>query len=219
MSLTILMDEETKELRITKRAKIRQGESLVDKLYFLIPISYDEVLLEDFTVTLLYLDPANQSHMEILIREDEIYKDNFYKYHVDADSQFTRMAGEVKLQLSLTHQDTETDSSYVLHSGQITISVLAWSDYYAFVPDSSLSAIDERLLAIDNEIQKMNSTSEAYNKARAVDLNLTGDLLQLKNQDGDTIGDGVNVLVTYSDVDTNPKDGEIDLDSSDDEEG
>lgn len=219
MSLTIYLEEESKELIITKRRKIRQGESLVDELYFIVPQMMDEVSMEDFTASLLYLDPSNTSHMEILTRDPEIYKDSYYRFTLPVDSEFTKMAGPVKLQLSLVHQDAETGYSHVLHSGMLILQVLSWTDFYAFTPPSSLSAIDQRLLDIDLKIQMINESSEAYDKARAVDLNLDGDLLQLKNQDGNTIGNGVNVLVTYSDVDNNPKDGEIDLDSSGDEGG
>lgn len=216
MSLTILMDSDSKELIITKRRKIRQGESLVDELYFLVETEIDGLSMEDFTASLLYLDPANISHMELLTRDPDIYKDKYFRYTMPIDSEFTKMAGDVKMQISLVHQEVETDSSYVLHSGMIIIPVLSWTDFYAFTPPSSLNAIDARLLEIDEKIQAMEATSEAYDKARAVDLNLTGDLLQLKNQDGDVMGTGVTVLTEFDDKDMNPGDGEIDLDSIDD---
>lgn len=213
MSLTILMDSDSKELIMTKRRKIRQGESLVDELYFLVETEVDGLSMEDFTASLLYLDPANISHMELLTREVDVYKDKYYRYTINIDSEFTKMAGDVKMQLSLVHQDAETGNSHVLHSGMIIVPVLSWTDFYAFTPPSSLSAIDAKLLEIDNKIQMMESTSEAYDKARAVDLHLTGDLLQLKNQDGEVFGEGVTVLSEFDDKDMNPGDGEIDLDS------
>ncbi len=216
MSLTILVDSDTKDLRITKRAKIRQGESLVDKLYFVCETTYDEISLEDFTATLYYIDAANVSHMEVLTRDEELYKDNYYRWTMPANSEFTKMAGKTTMQLSFTHQDTETDSSMVLHTGQITIEVLSWQDYYAFIPDSSLNSLDAKMLELDNKIQALESTSEIYDKARAVDLNLNGDLLQLKNQDGEAFGNGISILTEYpDDKDPNPGDGEINIDSSD----
>ena len=215
MSLTILMNSDNKELIKTKQRKIRQGESLVDEMYFLVEQTVDEMSMEDFTCTLLYLDPANISHMELLDRDPELYKETYYRYHLPIDSEFTKMAGQVKLQLSLVHQDSETGYSHVLHSGMIIIPVLSWTDFYAFTPPSSLNAIDAALLQLDNKIQMLTETSEVYEKARAVDLNLDGDLLQLKNSDGNVMGEGVTVLQTYgSDIDDNPNDAEIDLDSS-----
>lgn len=216
MSLTILMDSNSKELIITKRKKIRQGESLVDELYFLVETEIDGMSMEDFTTSLLYLDPANISHMELLTKEPDTYKDKYFRYTMPIDSEFTKMAGDVKMQLSLVHQDAETGDSHVLHSGMIIIPVLSWTDFYAFTPPSSLNAIDAKLLEIDNKIAMMESTSEAYDKARAVDLHLTGDLLQLKNQDGDVMGSGINIVTEYpDDKDPSPGDGEIDIDSSD----
>lgn len=216
MSLTILMDSDSKELIITKRRKIRQGESLVDELYFLVETEIDGMSMEDFTTSLLYLDPANISHMELLTKDPDVYKDKYFRYTMPIDSEFTKMAGDVKMQLSLVHQDAETGDSHVLHSGMIIIPVLSWTDFYAFTPPSSLNAIDAKLLEIDNKIAMMESTSEAYDKARAVDLHLTGDLLQLKNQDGEVFGEGINIVTEYpDDKDPSPGDGEIDIDSSD----
>lgn len=216
MSLTILMDSDSKELIITKRRKIRQGESLVDELYFLVETEIDGMSMEDFTTSLLYLDPANISHMELLTKDPDVYKDKYFRYTMPIDSEFTKMAGDVKMQLSLVHQDAETGDSHVLHSGMIIIPVLSWTDFYAFTPPSSLNAIDAKLLEIDNKIAMMESTSEAYDKARAVDLHLTGDLLQLKNQDGEVMGDGIEIAIDYpSEKDPTPGDGELDIDSSD----
>lgn len=215
MSLTLLFDED-KRLKITKRARIRQGESLADMLYILVPIEYSDMSLEDFTATLLYVDPANVAHVEEMVKSDEIYKESYIKYTVPITSEFTKMAGDVVAELTLTKANLETGESYVIHSAPITITVLTWEDYYKFVPATSLNAIDQRILQLDALAKEIESTSEVYDKARVVDLNLNGDLLQLKTNEGTTTGNGVSILVEYDDKDMNPGDGEIDLDSIDD---
>lgn len=215
--MSTILFKENKQLVLTKDTKIRQNENAVDKLEFLIPTTINDIDMVGFSATLLFVDQANVSHMEQLVlsgdTEDGLYKDSWYRYILPVTSEFTKMAGTLKMELTLTKYVDETETSYVMHSSELEMSILTWEDYYKFVPATSLNAVDEKLLAIDNELAKMNSIAEFYGKSQAVDLMLTDDTLQLKNSNGEAMGDGVEILVdTSTDPDSNPNDAEIDLD-------
>lgn len=216
--MSTILFKENKQLVLTKNTKIRQGENAVDKIEFLIPLTINDLSMSGFTATLLFVDAANVSHMENLVlegdTEDGLYKDSWYRFILPVDSEFTKMAGTIKMELTLTKYVDETETSYVMHSSELEMNILTWEDYYRFAPAGSLNAIDERLLELDNKLAMLNATAEIYDKAQAVDLKLTDERLQLADADGKTIGEGVEILVNISDIDENPSDGEIDLDST-----
>ena len=218
--MSTILFKEDKQLVLTKNTKIRQGESRVDVLEVLIPLVINDLSMEGFTATLLYVDAANVSHMETLTlsgdTEDGLYKDSWYRYVLPVDSKFTYMAGRVKFEITLTKYDVETETSYVMHSSELEFNILTWEDYYRFTPESSIGAMDTRFLEIDNEIAKLNSIADIYSKAQAVDLMLTDDKLQLKDKNDEPMGDGVEILVEYNiDTDSKPRDSSVDLDEID----
>ena len=215
--MSTILFKENKQLVLTKDTKIRQGENAVDKIEFLVPITVNDIDMKGFSATLLFVDQANVSHMEQLVlngdTEDGLYKDNWYRYILPVTSEFTKMAGTIKMEVTLTKYVDETETSYVMHSTELEMNILTWEDYYRFAPATSLNGIDERLLQIDNEIAKMNAIAEIYGNAQAVDLMLTDETLQLKNANGEAMGTGVEILVENSiDSDNNPKDAEVNLD-------
>lgn len=217
--MSTILFKENKQLVLTKDTKIRQGENAVDKIEFLVPTVINDIAMQGFSATLLFVDQANVSHMEQLVlngdTEDGLYKDNWYRYILPVTSEFTKMAGTIKMEVTLTKYVDETETSYVMHSTELEMNILTWQDYYKFAPADSLNGIDERLLQIDNEIAKMNAIAEIYGSAQAVDLMLSDEKLHLKNANGEAMGDGVEIIVDSSiDTDSNPNDAEIDLDDT-----
>lgn len=215
--MSTILFKENKQLVLTKDTKIRQGENAVDKIEFLVPITINDIDMKGFSATLLFVDQANVSHTEQLVlngdTEDGLYKDNWYRYILPVTSEFTKMAGTIRMEVTLTKYVDETETSYVMHSTELEMNILTWEDYYKFAPATSLNGIDERLLQIDNELAKMNAIAEIYGNAQAVDLMLTNETLHLKDANGVAMGEGVEILVDKNiDTDSNPNDAEIDLD-------
>lgn len=208
--LTLLM-KSNKELIISVPAKIYQRESNVDALQVLTPVTYDEIDLKDFTASIEYIDPANIAHSEILVRDEEVYKNGFYRYQLPVDTSFTNMAGDIKAKLTLTHLDSSTDKEYILHTNEIIITVMTWDDYFAYTPSSQIGVIDAKMLELDNKINMLKSIEIDLDKAMPDDLNLTEDLLQLSVK-GEVIGDGVHILVNPEEHD-GQDDGEEDIDA------
>ena len=197
--MTILMRSD-KQLIITKNTKLYQRESVVDKLEFLIPITYDDIDLRDFSVTLEYVNPGNETKIETLVKDEDLYKDTYLRYTMPVNSEFTYFAGEVKMKLVLTKVDPAESTKYVLHTGEISIVIDTWEDYFKYVPASTLSAIDNRLLEIDNEMEKLKSISDQLSVDMVDDLALTGTLLQVSSH-GVAKGNGVEMITNIEDPD------------------
>jgi len=212
-----------KNLVVTTNSRLYQRESLVDNMQILIPMEYDGINLFDFNATLEYLDPANVAHTESLIADSEVYKDLFIRYTMPLDSKFTYMAGIVIMKLTLTYFDETDNKSYVLRTGELEIEILKLNDYFAYTDDSSLNVIDNKILALQAESDKLAAIAETYAENQVDDLALTGSQLQLTAK-GEKIGEGVEIPTGWIDDQDGSEDGVIDLngdgdsDSDDDDD-
>lgn len=137
---TILMNE-NKILVKTKTTTLYQREKLIDEIQFLLPQTYGDFDLSEFTVALKYIDQSNVSHLEILTLSDDLYKDKL-RYSLPVDTNLTKFAGDIKIRLTLTKTDLETKKQYVLHSSENIITITPLQDYYSFVTDESLEFTD-----------------------------------------------------------------------------
>ena len=211
----IILMKSDKSLVISKFSKLRQRDNAVDQLKFYIPQSYNDIDLSNFIVTLNYMNPGNVARSEVLDNIDS-EKENFLCFQLPVTTKFTEMAGDIELNLSMTYQDASTSTSYVLHSGELTVTVDSWADFYAFTSSDSFLALDTKMLQIQNEIAKLKSIEETYAESQVTDLAFDDDeKLRLKAGEN-LIGDGVDVLTpTQKDnIDDNPNDGVIDLETA-----
>ena len=85
---TILMNSD-KSLVCTSRTTLYQRDKLVDKLQILIPQTYEDINLSDFTAVLKYIDQGNEVHSEILIKDEEVYKESYLRYTLPIDTNLT----------------------------------------------------------------------------------------------------------------------------------
>lgn len=208
--LTIKMLSD-KSLVMTVQSKLYQRQSLVDTMQILIPATYDDMDLTVFTGTIEYIDPGNVAHMEILTADEDLYKDTFIRYTLPLDSMFTRIAGTVTMKVTLTYNDESTMKKYVLKTGEIEIEIAEINDYFAFVDEDSLTAIDNRIMHLQTEADKLAAAAEIYAEDKVDDLVLEDDILHV-SANGKALGNGVEILVNPEDDDSNPEDGQINLD-------
>lgn len=183
----VIVMKPTKELVQTKRIRVYQRETLVDKLKFLIPFTYEDLDLTKFTVMLQYIDVSGTVRGEVLTRDSEDYEDadgnkTHMIYVLPVDSQLTRQSGDIKLKLNLDYVDNEgqtedpeeepTQKHYVLNTDDTILPILPVADYYSIVPDESLSLINNKIAELNNKIEELNATSEAYLTSKADDIKL-----------------------------------------------
>ena len=167
-----------KSLNISVKTTIYQREKLVDNFRFLIPPTYDFVDLSDFTVILKYLDQGNEAHSEVLVKEDELYKEHL-SYILPVDTNLTRFAGDITLHLTMSKVDMEEKKQYSLETGEVTITISPLSDYYHFVSDSSLDAVSQKISELDVRLEAMDKIAETYDQSKADDLSYEDNTLQL----------------------------------------
>ena len=213
----VILMKPNKQLVITKQSRLYQKESVIDVLTFYVPETYQSDSagatydLKEFAASLSYVDPGNNVHSESLIAADESLKEGFIQYSLPISTEITAVAGNVKMQLSLVKADLENGVNVVLHSSELTIEIMEWSDYFASVSDASLGVIDQKIAELQTQIEALKSIAEGYSGAVPNDLMLTDDLLQLKNNAG-AIGAGVNIIIADKDAD-GEEDGVIDVDN------
>lgn len=181
-----------KSLVITKQTNIYRKENMVDKLKFLFPEKYQELELADCTATLKYTDTNNIPHAEILQKDEELYKGKL-AYTLPLDSELTEFPGNINLRVTFTKIDMETQTQYVMHTGEVTITVLPLADYYNFVPDKSLEFVDQILGYFQTKIEAVEKIAETYDSEKADNISYENDKLQL-TANGKLIGDSVTIV-------------------------
>lgn len=180
-----------KELVTTVKTALYQREKLVDKIQFLIPETYNELALSDFTVILKYVDQANVPHAEILNKDVELYK-NKLRYTLPVDTNLTRFTGDISVRLTFSKTDSETKTQYVMHTGEAIISISPLSDFYNFVPDESLEFVDQLVGQLNAKLEATDKMAEIYDKNKADDLSYEDNKLQLTSN-GEKIGKAVTI--------------------------
>ena len=187
----IIVMNPDKSLVITKQTNIYCKENMVDKLKFLFPEKYQELELADCTATLKYTDTNNVPHAEILQKDEELYKGKL-AYTLPLDSELTEFPGDINLRVTFTKIDMETQTQYVMHTGEVTITVLPLADYYNFVPDKSLEFVDQILGYFQAKIEAVEKIAETYDSEKADNISYENDKLQLTSN-GFKIGDPVSI--------------------------
>lgn len=204
-----------KSLIATKRIRVFQRESMADKLVFLVPLVYEDNDLTKFTVMLQYLGADQTIHAETLERASEDYEDadgnvTHMIYQLPIDSELTKFSGDITIKLNLDYMDNEAQTEgdgeneapdpvpvhYVINTDSAILTVLPVADYYSFVPDESLSLINNKIAELNAKIDELNATAQAFTDEQVDNIVLvtdpeTGEIhLSAK---GNKIGDGIDL--------------------------
>lgn len=179
----VILVNEDNTLSTSKRERIMQRSKLVDNLWFLVNPDYKGIDMTNCTVVMEYLLPVSKKYStEILVKSSEGYKDHL-KYVLPFDTNLTSEAGEIEVQLSFYNVDISADgNSYQLvrktsptHVNIIPIS--AWSD---IIPDSALTALDQRVIKMDAQIKALNDIAGTMQDKQVDDLSYNEDTNELQ---------------------------------------
>lgn len=121
---TIIMDK-YKNLNTTVRTSLFQQESLVDKIQFLVPPTYDGIDISNYIVTLKYVDPNGNLYNETLVKDAETYKD-YLRYVLPVTSKLTAVAGSIYARLTFLDyelKDASTVLTKKMQSNSTTITI------------------------------------------------------------------------------------------------
>ena len=166
---TLLLGENN-QLITTVKERIMQRSKLVDNLHFLVEPTYKGIDMSEFTVMLEYLTPVSREYKtEILVKSDEMYKDKL-EYTLPFDTNLTKEAGNVEMQLTFVRVSLDAAGKSIQQvrktsSAVITIvPISAWSD---IIPDSALSALDQRLIMVDSMLNAANEFNQYLSETKA----------------------------------------------------
>lgn len=182
---------------ISKNTRIYQGENLIDILDIYVQENFGSYVISDFSVSLIYVDPGNIMHTELLEAVDDTEQDKtgYIKYRLPLTTELTKLAGNIRMYFSMVSVDDETTEQIVLHTDEVKLKIETFGEHYVFVPDSGMNAIDQKILEVHNEINKTKAMQEQFNKEVPNDLALdVNDRIHLM-RDKKVIGNGVEVVV------------------------
>ena len=207
---TILMQDD-KNLIATSRTTLRQYESLVDKIQFIIPQMYGDInfFTDDYQIVLKYVDQANIPHTVFLDKEDELYKENYIKCVLPVGIELTKFAGNITMYISILCVNTEDETkAEVLHTNGITISITPLDDIYGFAPNESFQKVDQEILKLQAVGKANKILLEAIDRNKADDIELSsenGELYLTSNNK--KIGTGLSLNNLGNALSDNTKDG------------
>lgn len=146
-TMTYRMDAQ-KHLICTTNATIYQNECGVDAISFLLPLKYDELDIGECVVAIEYVDPMSVTHVEVLEKDAEIYRDQYYRYTFGIDSDFTKVGGKINFVIEIVKGEGDGKQVLRISSGIVTIE--KWEDYMQYLPDDNLSPMDKRVKIIED---------------------------------------------------------------------
>jgi hypothetical protein len=131
-----------------------------------------------------------------LVLSDERYEE-YLKYVLPIDTDLSKEWGNIELNLTFTMLDVDNDGNIVQRVKKTDNHILTITkipDWDSIVPDSALSALDQRILKQDAQIKALESLAETLGESKVDDLvyDKTGETLYL-SANGKTIGNKVSV--------------------------
>ena len=196
---TILVNSDN-SLYGSHKERIIKGSNLVDELVFIVEPTYNGIDMTSASVVLEYVLPISREYKtEYLALSDEKYNDCFLQYKLPFNTSLTKEAGSIEVQLTFAYADMDTSGNIaqrVRKTSSTTIDIVpieSWSD---LIPDSALSALDQRILKQDAQIRALADLANVLDgNANIVDdlvYNEKDDTLQLSAR-GVGVGNKVSV--------------------------
>ena len=181
----------------SRKRKIMQREKLFNKLWFLVPPCYNGYDMSKCTVTMRYLLPISKEFKtETLVLSEEKYEE-YLKYILPVDTCFSKEWGDLELNLTFTMLDVDNNGNIVQRvrkTDNHILTITRLPDWDSIVPDSALSALDQRILKQDAQIKALSSLAETLdsNKVDNLVYDEKEETLQL-SANGKGVGDKVSV--------------------------
>lgn len=195
MYVIIANDDNT--LTASRKERIMQRSKLFDSLWFLTAPTYNGYDMSQCTVVMEYVLPVSKKYCSDILELSEDGYQEYLKYVVPFDSKFTTEAGDVEFQLTFIYSDLDENGESVQRVRKTStakvniVPISAWSDV---IPDSALTALDQRIIKIDSQLKEMADISEVYSSSKADNLKYDTDAHTLQLMSGTSeIGDKVTL--------------------------
>lgn len=183
----------------SQKSKIMQKEKLVNKLCFLVAPHYNGYDMSKCTVTMRYLLPISREFITETLALSEDKYEEFLKYVLPIDTNLSKEYGDIELNLTFTMVDADDNGNIVQRvrkTDNYFLSIAQIPDWDSLIPDSALSALDQRILKQDAQIKALSDLANAFEGNVNIVDNLVYDdgeaTLQLSAK-GVGVGDKVSV--------------------------
>lgn len=179
----ILLINDDNSITPTQKRRIVQRSKLIDDLWFLVKPEYNEFNMSEFTVLLEYLTPVSRKYRTEFLRLNESDYNGYLKFCLPIDTDITSEAGRVEFQLTFIMVEIDADGNSSQHvrkvpGGFICVDpITAWSD---IIPDSALTALDQRIIKMDAQINAIAEAGEIINATKADNLIYNRDTSELQ---------------------------------------
>ena len=196
---TILVDD-SNALVTTIKERIIQRSKLVDNLHFLVNPTYKSFDMTKFTAVMEYITPVSRElHTEFLTQSQELYK-GMIEYKLPIDTNITKEAGTFELKLTFTYVEMDADGQIYQHVRKTTptgITIVACPAWCDVVPDSALSALDQRIIGLEALIHALDDESKVLYETKAdnITYDADGQNIQL-TANGNPIGDMITLKIS-----------------------
>ena len=204
---TILVTDDN-ELRVTIKERIMQRSKMVDSFHFLVkPMYKDNVDMTDFNVTMEYKLPVSKEYVtqniteNLVLTVDEegntvLYRD-MLEYKLPFDTNLTAEAGEIEVQLTFTKSEMDAEgvvTQFVRKTSPCKITIVPIAAWSNIIPDKALTALDQRILKIDEQIQALSESAVLYTNDKADNIVLDTETHEIYlTANGEPIGDRITI--------------------------
>lgn len=195
--IILVNDDDT--LYGSHKERIMQRQKLVNDLVFIVEPMYKNIYdMTNASVMMEYILPVSREYKsEYLVLSDERYKDCYLQYKLPIDSNLTREAGEIELQLTFAYVEMDANGNCIQRvrkTSTTTIKVTAISAWSDIIPDSALTALDQRIIMQSAQIRALADLANVIddNKVDNLVYDSVDDTLQLS---ANGIGVGNKVAV------------------------
>lgn len=204
------------------KERIMQRSKCVDELIFIVNSVYrNKHDMTNASVLLEYVLPVSREYKtEYLTLSDERYKDCFLQYKLPIDTNLTKEAGTIELQLTFAYVEMDENGNCIQRVRKIsptTINITpisAWSD---IIPDSALTALDNLILKQNAQIKALTDLANSFDsnqvdnllydsKEETLQLSANGVGIGNKVSVRNMIDDGIPVVDLDSNSDEKPED-------------
>lgn len=191
----IIKMEIDRQLNTVARETVYQGEIDVHTLCFILPKIYGNQTIADCSVLMRALLPDGTRCARELTASKKAYEDNYLIYSTKFDSSLTRLAGEVKLWLSII----STKDNLVLRSDKAFINIAPAKDGIDWLPeDVNPIGIIESQIA---ELKAGKADGIGYDdESESIFLTADGNVIGSDLSASSFIGDNLSVLSALNDA-------------------
>lgn len=173
MAYVILVNEDN-SLYGSKKERIMQRSKLVDSLVFIAEPTYKGIDMTKATVMLEYILPVSREYKTVILTlSDEKYNDCYLQYKLPFDVDLTSQSGSLELQLTFAYSEMNEKGKIVQRVRKTSatkidvIPIATWSD---IVPDSALGGLDQRIIAMNAQIQALDDYMNVINTDKVDNL-------------------------------------------------